>query len=109
MLRHLKSNGGIMKRKGIMLGLMLLIATVPAFAQEVQPKTMVSKWIAGELIQTKGGSMAALQTGLPGIWWRDPEMVEKLSLTVEQQKKMDEIFLQYRLKLTDLNAALEKE
>jgi Spy/CpxP family protein refolding chaperone len=48
--------------------------------------------------------------GVPGgKWWTRPEMVQKLSLTADQTKKMDETFQQFRLKLIDLNAALQKE
>ena len=47
--------------------------------------------------------------GPPGKWWDDPEMAKKLSLTAEQQKKMDDTFQQSRLKLIDLEAALQKE
>ncbi len=47
--------------------------------------------------------------GPPGKWWDDAEMARKLSLTAEQQKKMDDAFQQSRLKLIDLEAALEKE
>jgi len=36
-------------------------------------------------------------------------MVQKLSLTADQQKKMDDIFQQSRLRLVDLNASLQKE
>ena len=36
-------------------------------------------------------------------------MAKKLSLSAEQQKRMDETFQQSRLKLIDLEAALEKE
>jgi Spy/CpxP family protein refolding chaperone len=36
-------------------------------------------------------------------------MVEKLGLTPEQQKKMDDAFLLSRLKLIDLTASLDKE
>ena len=36
-------------------------------------------------------------------------MVEKLGLTPEQQKKMDEVFQQSRVKLIDLTASLDKE
>jgi Spy/CpxP family protein refolding chaperone len=36
-------------------------------------------------------------------------MIEKLGLTPEQQKKMDDAFLLSRLKLIDLNASLDKE
>src|ERR1035438_783051 len=34
-----------------------------------------------------------------GRWWNNPEMVQKLSLTTDQQKKMDDIFQQNRLRL----------
>ena len=48
--------------------------------------------------------------GVPGgRWWTRPEMAQKLSLTVDQTKKMDDIFQQFRLKLIDLNASLQKE
>jgi Spy/CpxP family protein refolding chaperone len=50
-----------------------------------------------------------LQVGPGGRWWNNPEMVEKLSLTADQQKKMDDIFQQNRLKLIDLNATLQKD
>jgi Spy/CpxP family protein refolding chaperone len=47
--------------------------------------------------------------GLGGKWWDNPEMVKKLVLTAEQQKKMDDVFQQYKLKLIDLEAPLQKE
>jgi protein CpxP len=47
--------------------------------------------------------------GPPGRWWNNPDMVQKLSLTADQQRKMDDIFQQSRLKLIDLNAALQKD
>ncbi|HEY1755278.1 MAG TPA: periplasmic heavy metal sensor [Bryobacteraceae bacterium] len=50
-----------------------------------------------------------LQTGLPDRWWKNRATAQSLGLTAEQQKKMDDVFQQYRLKLIDLNAALEKE
>jgi Spy/CpxP family protein refolding chaperone len=55
--------------------------------------------------QASGG----LQTGLPDRWWKNPATAQSLGLTADQQKKMDDVFQQYRLKLIDLNAALEKE
>jgi len=42
-------------------------------------------------------------------WWKNPQMVEKLGLTADQQKKMDDIFQQHRLKLIDVTAAVERE
>jgi Spy/CpxP family protein refolding chaperone len=35
--------------------------------------------------------------------------VQRLGLTSDQQKKMDDVFQQSRLKLIDLNAAVQKE
>jgi Spy/CpxP family protein refolding chaperone len=52
--------------------------------------------------------LAALQVA-PGTWWNNSEMVTRLNLTKDQQKKMDDIFQQFRLTLIDLNAALSKE
>ena len=51
----------------------------------------------------------AFHPGMGGRWWNNPEMAQKLGLSSEQQKKMDEIFHQHRLKLIDLNASLQKE
>jgi Spy/CpxP family protein refolding chaperone len=51
----------------------------------------------------------AFHGGGQGRWWHNPEMAQKLGLSAEQQQKMDEIFQQHRLRLIDLNAALEKE
>ena len=44
-----------------------------------------------------------------GRWWNNPEMVQKLSLSSDQQKKMDDIFQQNRLRLIDLNANAQRE
>ncbi len=44
-----------------------------------------------------------------GKWWNNSEMVQRLGLTAEQQKKMDDVLQQSRLRLIDLNASLEKE
>lgn len=51
----------------------------------------------------------AFHPGPPGRWWNNPDMAQKLGLTAEQQKRMDEIFQQHRLKLIDLNASLQRE
>ncbi len=45
----------------------------------------------------------------PGEWWKNPDTIQKLSLTEDQQKKMDGIFQQSRLTLIDLKANLEKQ
>ena len=45
----------------------------------------------------------------PGTWWRNPDMVQKLGLNSDQQKKIEDIFQQQRLKLVDLDANLRRE
>jgi Spy/CpxP family protein refolding chaperone len=47
--------------------------------------------------------------GPPGRWWNNADFIQKLSLSADQQKKMDEIFNASRLKLIDLFASLQKE
>lgn len=43
-----------------------------------------------------------------GRWWNNPKLVEKLKLTDDQRKAMDDIFLKHREKLVDLRANVEK-
>jgi len=50
-----------------------------------------------------------MMPGPAGKWWDDSELARRLNLTADQQKKMDEVFQQHRLRLIDLHAALEKE
>jgi len=45
----------------------------------------------------------------PGTWWRNPDLVQKLGINSDQQKKIEEVFQQHRLTLVDLDAALRKE
>jgi Spy/CpxP family protein refolding chaperone len=49
------------------------------------------------------------RVGPPGRWWSDPALVAKVGLSADQQKKIDALFQQSRLKLIDLSAALQKE
>ncbi|GAA3755367.1 hypothetical protein GCM10022270_12520 [Terriglobus aquaticus] len=45
----------------------------------------------------------------PGIWWKDQDLVQRLELTPDQQKRMDDTFLQNRDTLTRMHAALDSE
>jgi periplasmic protein CpxP/Spy len=51
----------------------------------------------------------AFHLGPHGRWWNNPELVQKLGLTADQQKKMEAIFQQNRPSLMDLSASLHKE
>jgi Spy/CpxP family protein refolding chaperone len=51
----------------------------------------------------------AFHMGPPGRWWNNPDFVKKLSLTPDQQKKMEAVFEQSRPSLMDLSAMVRKE
>lgn len=44
-----------------------------------------------------------------GRWWNNPMLAQKLNISAAQKQKMDGIYEQYRLRLIDLNASLEKQ
>jgi Spy/CpxP family protein refolding chaperone len=44
-----------------------------------------------------------------GMWWKNPMVVQRLTLTPEQTRKMDDIFQQSRLQLIDLKAGVQKQ
>jgi Spy/CpxP family protein refolding chaperone len=44
-----------------------------------------------------------------GTWWTRPEEIERLGLSADQRKNLNDILQQHRLKLIDLDAALQKE
>jgi Spy/CpxP family protein refolding chaperone len=46
--------------------------------------------------------------GPHGRFWNDPAMVEKLKLSDDQRKQMDDILQQHREKLVDLRSSVEK-
>jgi Spy/CpxP family protein refolding chaperone len=46
--------------------------------------------------------------GEHGRWWNDPQVIEKLNLTDDQRKAMDDILQKHREKLIDLHANVDK-
>jgi Spy/CpxP family protein refolding chaperone len=60
-------------------------------------------------IVTEGGPHTGLRMGPPGIWWKNPDLIQKLTITPDQQKRMDDIFQQSRLQLIDLKANVERQ
>ncbi len=52
---------------------------------------------------------ARLLNGPAGRWWTNPNLVQRLSITADQQKKLDDVFQQQRLQMIDRNAAVQKE
>ncbi len=78
-----------------------LIAQQPDGGPPTGPGQARSGW--GE------GMRSGLRIGPPGIWWHNPDLVQKLTLTPDQQKRMDDIMQQSRLQLVDLRANVEKQ
>jgi len=56
----------------------------------------------------EGPGMEALR-GPQGRWWGNPDLVQKLGITNDQVKRMDDILQQHRLRLVDLHANLDKQ
>jgi len=56
-----------------------------------------------------GGMGAGFRIGPPGMWWKNPTVVQRLGLTPDQVKKMDDIFQAARIQLIDLKANVEKQ
>lgn len=59
--------------------------------------------------QQSGGMMGDFHIAPPGMWWKSPSVVQRLTLTPEQTKKMDDIFQAARIQLIDLHANIEKQ
>jgi len=47
--------------------------------------------------------------GLGGAWWKNSEVARKLELSDAQVAQIEKTFLEHRLQLVDLRAALDKE
>jgi Spy/CpxP family protein refolding chaperone len=98
--------------------LLVLFATLSAgFAIAQQPDggapPMGPGRPPGKMDQGRGGWGEGMRSGFrvgpPGIWWHNPDLVQKLTLTPDQQKRMDDILQQSRLQLIDLRANVEKQ
>lgn len=52
--------------------------------------------------------MERAMRGDHGRWWNNPKIVDKLKLTDDQRKAMDQIFQAHREELVDLHATVDK-
>ena len=57
----------------------------------------------------RGPEHGMMMPGPAGKWWNNPELAKQLNLTADQQKKMDDVFQQHRMRMIDLHAAVERE
>lgn len=106
-----------MKKWTITFGLTVFLTAIPGLAQTpaqggleaLYPDAQATPFGVYTFAQGKTGGLDVLLGNAKGTFWRNTEWSKTLGLTADQQKKMDDIFHQYRLKLIDLKAALEKE
>ena len=83
-------------------------APPPPSAPGQPPRPKMDRDIRGR--SDRSESMhSGFSMGFLGMWWKNPDLIQKLSLTADQQKRMDDIFQQSRLQLIDLKANLEKQ
>lgn len=45
----------------------------------------------------------------PGTWWRNQDVVSRIGLSADQQKRIDGIFLESRVQLIHMHASLEED
>jgi Spy/CpxP family protein refolding chaperone len=88
------------------LGLLAILGAAAAAAQTV-PKALESATpgLSPFLISGYNYNFGVRS----GKWWTSPDVAQKLNLSDDQKRRMDDIFQQHRLKLIDLQASLEKE
>ena len=45
----------------------------------------------------------------PGTWWKTPEVAKDLNLTTEEQKQLNDLYLENRRKMVDFQSQVKKE
>src|ERR1700735_5869718 len=82
-------------------------AAAPVVRMHSQRAPMDGGEMHGREMRGHSGGMGLM---LPeGTWWRNPELVSRIGLTPEQQKHIDDIFLQSRVQLIHMPPSLEEE
>jgi Spy/CpxP family protein refolding chaperone len=88
-------------------------ASIIAQQPDGSPTPMGPGSQAGKMEQGRGGWGEGIRSGFrmgpPGMWWHNSDLIQKLTLTPDQQKRMDDILQQSRLQLIDLRANVEKQ
>ena len=88
-------------RRGLVLFVSLLyVVTMPlaAYSQD---------WNSG--YHHRAPTRRGFYGGHEGRWWESPGLAQKIGLTEDQRRQLNDIFQQHRLKVIDLKASLEKQ
>jgi len=94
-----------LKIRGLLL---MALGAACAMAQQV-PKALDQTPNKSIILKSGSGSFTFVTGAKPGKWWTRPEEIERLGLSMDQRKNLNDILQQHRLKLIDLDAALQKE
>ncbi|GAC1644717.1 MAG: hypothetical protein NVS9B15_02020 [Acidobacteriaceae bacterium] len=87
----------------------VLMAPLAMLAQETGPGQSGASGERGEMMRHRPPMEHVFGIGMMGKWWTNPELQQKIGITADQQKRMDDIFQQNRMKLIDLHANLQRE
>ena len=104
-------------KKLIEIALLGLCFSAPAFPEQNPPQTPVppagqgSMRPDGRLYGGRGFGMRDESARIlpPGPWWKDPDLSQRLELTTDQQKRIDDTFLQNKVMLIHMHASLNEE
>jgi len=104
------------RNRALSFALFALLAAPVAFAQPGPPTppgpaAAPAPPQGGPMMMKRGATERGGGMGIvpPGTWWKNPATVTALTLSADQQKKLDDIFLQSRISLIHLHASLEEE
>ena len=75
-------------------------------SQEATLRTKIAAMRAE--LDNENARQASFSVPIRERWWRRASTVQSLGLTADQQKNMDDVFQQFRIKLIDANAALQR-
>jgi Spy/CpxP family protein refolding chaperone len=64
---------------------------------------LVLGWLAPTIVSAQEAPFG------PGRWWRLPQVSQRLDLTEEHRRRLDDLFFQNRRKLIDLRSRLERD
>lgn len=70
---------------------------------------MKYRLISGILLLASSAAGQLLPAWATGNWWKHEDVIQRLNLTSEQRKRIDDVFQQYRVRLIDCTAAVERE
>ncbi len=100
-----------MTRKFWMASMLLATIAVSAFAQDRAPRAAQPR-APREPFDVGAPPPPPHPPGLPRIpmaWWKDSQLAQELNLTDAQKAKLEQTFTDYRIRLIDLRATLDKE